>query len=141
MSYERPARRLEPIVAFPKKAFCCKEAERFSAWVDTLISRLTKDGTREPTTEQMWEAKAKLLDEYRKERNGALREHRDRVWDDDQAPCLYGVLLAAMERLADIAIAPTITPPPPRPRPKKPEEEPKRPRTTLEALESIYGSG
>lgn len=143
MSYERPVRRLEPLVAFPKapeKTFCCQEAERFSSWVDTLISRLTRDGTREPTSEQMQEAKAKLLDEYRKERNGAMRSHRDRVCDDDNAACIYGVFLAALERLAEITILPTITEPPSRSRSKKPAEEPKRPRSTYEALADLLGS-
>jgi hypothetical protein len=140
MSYERPVRRLEPLeINFGRKAFCCPAGERFSSWVDTLISRLTKDGTREPTPEQMQEAKARLLDEYRKERNGALRSHRDRVCDDEQAPCIYGVFLAALERLAEIVISPTITEPSPpsRSRAKKPAEEPKRPRSTWEALSAL----
>jgi hypothetical protein len=89
-----------------------------------LIARLTKDGAKRPTQQQVWEAKAKLLDEYRKERNGATKAHRDRLTDKDGDPCLHGVFIATLEQLADIAIDPTITPPPPRPRTKKPEAKP-----------------
>jgi len=122
---------------FPERFFCCEEAERFSSWVDTLISRLTKDGTREPTMEQMWEAKAKLLDEYRKERNGATRTHRDRISDKDDDPCIYGVFIAALERLAEITIEPTITPPARQKRvvPSHPEQDPKpKPRSIADAM-------
>ena len=138
MPHERPVRKLEPLtVNFGRPAFCCKEAERFSAWVDTLIARLTKDGAREPTIEQMWEAKAKLLDEYRKERNGAEKSHRDRLEGDDGERCIYGVFLDAVDRLADITIQPKITTPtrPAKPQPvADPAPPPKRHESVADVL-------
>lgn len=106
---------------FPATRYCCATAERFAAWVDRLLARLTQDDAKQPTLPQVWEAKAKLLDEYRKERHGATRAHRDRLADKAGDPCLHGVFIAALERIADIVIDPTITPPP-RVRAKKSEE-------------------
>jgi hypothetical protein len=134
MTHDRPQRTLRPLV-FDEQHFCCEGAERFSAWVDTLISRLTKDGAREPTTQQLWEAKAKLLDEYRKERNGATRAHRDRLNDKAGDHCIYGVFLAALEHLAAIITQPTITPPARRkPVMQATEESKPRPRSVAEAM-------
>jgi hypothetical protein len=135
MAHERPPRTLKPLV-FDAPAFCCDEAERFAAWTDTLVSRLTKDGTREPTTEQMYEAKAKLVDEYRKERNGATKAHRDRLSDKAGDPCIHGVFIATLERLAEIRVQPKITPPP-RSRVVTPSPHPEtrpRPKSVADAL-------
>ena len=108
MSSPAPKRTPRPL-PFDRPRFCCEEAERFSGWVDALVARLTKDGTKDPSVEQMWEAKAKLLDEYRKERNGATRQHRDRLKDKDGDPCVHGVFVAAMDRLAAINTPLTIS--------------------------------
>lgn len=135
MPYERPVRKLEPLV-FQEQLYCCEEAERFAQWVDTLVSRLTKDGSREPTAEQMWEAKAKLLDEYRNERKGAEKAHRDRLSDKTGDPCIHGVFIASLERLADITIQPRITAPPRRRavEPPPPPPEPKRAESVADIL-------
>ena len=139
MDHERRIRTFTPLV-FDTQAFCCDEAERFSAWTDTLISRLTKDGTSEPTTEQLYEAKAKLVDEYRKERNGVLKAHRDRLSDKAGDPCIHGVFIATLDRLADIRAQPKITPPPRRrPVAPPPDPEPKlRPTSVFDAIAEAF---
>lgn len=136
MPYQRPVRQLEPL-DFSYSEYCCDEAERFAEWVNTLISRLTKDGSREPTVEQVWEAKAKLLDEYRKERYGVEKDHRDKLQDDAGGPCLYGVFMATADRLADIRIQPKITTPTRRTKPpaaEPPTPQPRRPESVADVL-------
>lgn len=96
---------------FDKPRFCCDEAARLARWVDLLITRLTDGDGGQPTAQQLWEAKAKLVDEYRKERNGATKAHRDRLTDKHGDHCIHGVFIDALERLADVAVDPTITPP------------------------------
>lgn len=142
MPYQRPVRQLEPLDSI-YSAYCCAEAERFAEWVDMLVSRLTKDDSREPTVEQVWEAKAKLLDEYRKERYGVEKDHRDKLQDDDGGPCLYGIFLAAADRLADVRIQPKITTPTRRKTPpaaEPPTPQPRRPKSVADVLsEALLG--
>jgi hypothetical protein len=87
----------------------------------------------------MYEAKAKLVDEYRKERNGATKAHRDRLSDKAGDPCIHGVFIATLERLADIRVQPRITPPP-RQRPVVPPAAPEprpRPLSVADALAEV----
>src|SRR5687768_5206560 len=90
----------ELISPFDEPAFCCEVAEWFAAWVDKLIDRITGAGSKQPTYEQVEKAKALLVDEFRKERRGAEREHRDRLTDPAGDPCIYGVFVAGVERIA-----------------------------------------
>jgi hypothetical protein len=109
MAFQRPERTLRPLV-FGEPLFCCEEAEHFSAWIDKLIAGITRGGASQPTAEQLDKAKVLLVDEYRKARNGATKAHRDRLLDKEGRPCIYGVFIATIDRLAEIVIDPPKIP-------------------------------
>lgn len=121
MAYERPQRVLSPL-NFELVQFCCEDADHFSQWIDKLMAGITQGGSKQPTLEQLEKAKALLVDEYRKARNGATKAHRDRLLDKDGFPCIYGVFIATLDRLAELTIDPPKIPriaPSARPKPSK----------------------
>lgn len=93
--------------------FCCPGAEHFSQWIDRLIAGITQSGTKQPTHSQLKEAKVLLVDEYQKARNGATKAHRDRLLNKAGRPCIHGVFIATIDRLAELTIDPPKIPPVP----------------------------
>lgn len=125
MAFQRSERTLHPL-NFALVTFCCEDAERFSQWIDRLIAGITQGGTKQPTLVQVEKAKALLVDEYRKARNGTTKPHRDRLLDKQGNPCVYGVFIATIDRIAELAIDPPNIPrksPDPRPRVSRPQLE------------------
>jgi hypothetical protein len=65
--------------------------------VDAQLAALTAEG--KPSAVAVHRAILRLTWQFFYERKGAEPEHRDRVTEENGAPCLYGVFLAALERL------------------------------------------
>ncbi len=81
---------------------CCEAAVRFGVWADKLVQDLTGSGT--PSLVALNRAELYLLRQFWRERSGSAPEHRDAVVGHVGAPCVYGVFLAAYERLQDVAL-------------------------------------
>jgi hypothetical protein len=104
----------------------CAASVRFAAWVEAQLSALTAEG--KPSLVAVHRAVLRLTWQFFYERQGADPAHRDRVTEENGAPCLYGVFLNALARLHELHLAaeklelieqvpvPTPTPPAPRPR-------------------------
>lgn len=116
---------------------CCEAAVRFAAWTDKLVRDLTIGG-KDPSPVALNRAELYLLRQFWRERNGSAPEHRDAVVGAGGAPCVYGVFLAAYERLQDVALRadpPPLTDPPPPPPRVVPEVLP------LQAMGLLLGEG
>jgi hypothetical protein len=82
----------------PPRQFCCDAAERLAGWVEAAFVRLTPEG-HEPTLPSLKSARLALTEQWFAERLGVTKKHRDRLTDREGLPCLYGVYVAAMERM------------------------------------------
>jgi hypothetical protein len=92
------------LVARPtQKPSGCKAAVRFAAWVEEQLSALTGEG--QPSPVAVHRAVVRLTWQFFYERKGADPEHRDRVHEENGAPCLYGVFLDALEQLHELHMA------------------------------------
>lgn len=116
----------------------CPASARFAAWVEAHLADLT--GAGKPSPVAVHRAVLRLTWQFFYERKGAEPEHRDRVTEDNGAPCLYGVFLDALERLHGLYMdaeklelvekvsVPAATPEPP----------PRRQRTVAEAMATAF---
>ncbi len=120
MSSSHPS--LRPLRRPERSALCCAEATRFAEWTAKLFDRITNQGEKQPTHEQVKEAKSFLVDEYFKHRNGTTKSHRDRLANVDGALCIHGVFIQALERFAALVIDPPKIAPTSARRPQKKAE-------------------
>lgn len=118
-----------PVIPLPPRvkrvAAGCAASTRFAAWVEAQLTELTGESTLSSVA--VHRVALRLTWQFFYERKGAEPDHRDRVTEENGAPCLYGVFLEALEQLHGIYMAtdkleliekvPVPTPqPPPTPR-------------------------
>ncbi len=114
----------------------CPASVRFAAWVEAHLAELTGEG--KPSLVVVHRAVLRLTWQFFYQRKGAEPEHRDRVTEENGEPCLYGVFLAALEKLHEAHLAAEkleliekvpVPSPPPEPQPRR--------RTVAEALADV----
>ena len=116
----------------------CAASVRFGAWVETQLAALTEGD--KPSSVAVHRSVLRLTWQFFYERKGAEPEHRDRVTEENGAPCLYGVFLEALDRLHELHLeaeklelvekvpVPAPAPPPP----------PRRQRSVAEAMAAAF---
>jgi hypothetical protein len=117
----------------------CPASVRFAAWVEAQLAELT--GAGKPSPVAVSRAVLRLAWQFYYERLGSEPEHRDRVAEDNGAPCLYGVWLEAMSHLHAIYMEVDKVDliekvPVPAPAPEPP---PRRQRSVAEAMAAALG--
>ena len=87
----------------PHPGYCCDEAHHLATWAERLLLPLT-EREEPPTQRYIDHLKLELQDHFWTVRQICKREHRDRLADWQDNPCVYGVYLDNLRTLMEVAI-------------------------------------